>query len=112
MGRAERRRQQKMDKKKTRTYVLTQNDMDRMKNQMVEAVANELLESVFGISVMVLHDKFGELMRREVDGKSREERFFDMCLNLYDAYENGYLTLDDIRKTLQEECGAEFKRRT
>lgn len=86
MGRAERRRQQKMDKKKTRTYVLTQNDMDRMKNQMVEVVADELLESVFGISVMVLHDKFGELMRRE-------------------------LTLDDIRKTLQEECGAEFKRR-
>lgn len=26
-------------------------------------------------------------------------------------YENGYLTLDDIRKTPQEECGAEFKRR-
>ena len=112
MGRAERRRQQKMDGKKMRKYILTQNDIDRMKNQMAEIVAEELLESVFGISVMVLHDKFGELMRKEVDGKSREERFFDMCLNLYNSFESGYLTLDDIRKTLQEECGAEFRRKT
>ena len=110
MGRAERRRQERDKIKAQKTYNYTENDLKRIKNEMVEVVASEFLEAVFGISIMVLHDKFGNLMRKEVDAKCREERFFDYCIDLYDSYEKGYLTLDDIRQTLEKECGARFKR--
>lgn len=109
MNRAERRRQNRHDQKKTKTYTMTEEQMAILKNNMTEIVANEFLEAVFGISVLVVHDKFGELMRKTKDGKSREERFFDMCMKLYGSFEDGYLTLEDIRQTLCEECGAEFK---
>ena len=110
MGRADLRRKSREKIKSQKIYNYTEEDLRRIKNNMVEMVASEFLEAVFGISVMVLHDKFGNLMKKSIDGKSREERFFDYCIDLYDSFEKGYLTLDDIRKTLEEECGTKFKR--
>lgn len=110
MGRAEIRRKERDKEKTNRVYNYTQKDLNRIKSEMVEIVASEFLEAVFGISIMVLHDRFGQLMKKEVNGKCREERFFDYCIDLYDSFEKGYLTLDDIRKTLEEECGARFRR--
>lgn len=43
-------------------------------------------------------------------GSAEKNAFFDYCIDLYDSFEKGYLTLDDIRKTLEEECGARFRR--
>lgn len=111
MGRAELRRQQKQKNKSKKTYNYTENDLKRIKSEIVEIVASEFLEAVFGISIMVLHDKFGKLIKKDVDGKCREERFFDYCIDLYDSFEKGYLTLDDIRIALEEECGAKFRRK-
>lgn len=54
---------------------------------------------------MVLHDKYSQIMKREVDGKGREERFVDLCLDLYDSFEKGYLSLEDIHQCLWEEGG-------
>lgn len=110
MSRAQLRRQQKEKAKQTKTYNFTRADVDKLKSDMVSVVASEFLEAIFGISIMVLHDKFGQLIKKNVDGKCREERFFDYCIDLYDSYEKGYLTLDDIRQTLEKECGARFKR--
>ena len=106
MGRADRRRAQKKKEKKPRTYTMTSVEIAALKEDMAKTVANELLVKVFGISVMVIHDKFGLLMRKEIDGRSREERFFDYCMELYSSFEQGYLTLDDIKGCLWDECGA------
>ena len=57
------------------------------------------------IPVMVIHDKYPQLMRREVDGKPRAERFADLCLDLYDSFNRGYITLDDLADCLWEEAG-------
>ena len=111
MGRAELRRKSREKIKSQKIYNYTEEDLRRIKNNMVEMVASEFLEAVFGISVMVLHDKFGQLMKKDVGGKCREERFFDYCIDLYDSSEKGYLTLDDIRSTLEEECGTRFRRK-
>lgn len=54
MGRAERRRQERDKIKAQKTYNYTENDLKRIKNEMVEVVAGEFLEAVFGISIMVL----------------------------------------------------------
>ena len=47
-----------------------------------EAVSR-LFEELIAIPVMVIHDHFGEL--RKKDG--REERFAEMCLDLFDTVE-------------------------
>lgn len=106
VSRAARRRTERENEKKPRTYTMTSMQIAALKEEMTKAVADELLAKVFGIGVMVIHDKFGLLMRKEVDGKNREQRFFDYCMELYESFEQGYLTLDDIKNCLRDECGA------
>ena len=48
------------------------------------------------------------LIRREVDGKSREQRFVDYCLEFYRQFDKGLYTLDDIRAVLKDECDIEI----
>lgn len=110
MNRAERRRMEKEKAKHPKTYTVTYADISRLKDEMTQVIADELLAKVFGIAVMVIHDKFGKLIRKDVDGQSREQRFFDYCMDLYDSLEEGYLTLEDIRDCLRDECGAIARR--
>lgn len=70
-----------------------------------EAVSR-LFEELIAIPVMVIHDHFGEL--RKKDG--REERFAEMCLELYDTVEKGFVTPAELRQCLFEEAGVRFKR--
>ena len=72
-----------------------------------EAVSR-LFEELIAIPVMVIHDHFGEL--RKKDG--REERFAEMCLELYDTVEKGYVTPEELRQCLFEEAGVRFRRPT
>lgn len=69
-----------------------------------EAVSR-LFEELIAIPVMVIHDHFGELMKRE----GREERFAEMCLELYDTVEKGFVTPAELRQCLFEEAGVRFK---
>lgn len=110
MGRVERRRAERERNKKPQTYIMTATEIAALKAEITKAVADELLAKVFGIGVMVIHDKFGQLMRKEVDGRSREQRYFDYCKELYDSFEQGYLTLEDIRDCLRDERGAIVRR--
>lgn len=106
MNRAERRRMEKEKAKAPKTYTMTYADIAKLKDDMTQVIADELLVKVFGIAVMVVHDKFGQLMRKDVNGESREQRFFNYCMDLYDSFEQGYLTLEDIKDCLRNECGA------
>lgn len=105
MSRAQIRRDLRQAEKGKVVRTMTVAQIQQLKKEMAEVIADELLMKVFGISAMVLHDKFGMLMRKEVDGESREERFLDECMKLYQSFEKGYLTLEDIQQTLSEECG-------
>ena len=111
MNRAERRRVQRNQGKKEVTRTMTLGQIQQMKQEMTELVADELLMKVFGIATLVIHDKFGKLMKKEVDGKSREERFVDECERQYELFEKGRLTLEDIKETLKEECGITMERK-
>lgn len=53
---------------------------------------------MLGLPLMVLHDKWGF-------GKVRGERFIEQVLDLYDSFEKGYLSLEDIHYCLWEEGG-------
>ena len=69
-----------------------------------EAVSR-LFEELIAIPVMVIHDHFSELMKKD----GREERFAEMCLDLFDTVEKGFVTPAELRQCLFEEAGVRFK---
>ena len=101
MGRAERRRLQREQRKAQKTYNITQGHL----NEIKKAATNEATEVAFilmlGLPLMALRDKFGF-------GKVRLERFSDAVLDLYESFYEEYFTLDDIRKTIYEETGVKI----
>lgn len=109
MTRAEMRRRKK-ESGKTYTRVMTKEDIEKLKADMTKIVADELLAKVIGISVLIIHDHFSELIRILVDGKSREQRFVDLWWRTYEAFENERLTLDDIKDVLKDECDLVIRR--
>lgn len=113
MNRAERRKRAKLGLpvKKEPVINVKASDIQQIKENATTQAADTAFFLMLAIPVMVLHDKYGQLMRKEVDGKSREERFADMCLDLYDSFNKGYVTLDDLAECLWEEAGIKLERK-
>lgn len=108
MNRAERRKAAKagLPVKKEPVVNIKAADVQKMKQDASKEAADKafLLMLMLGLPVMVLHDKFGF-------GPVRCERFTDAVLDLYDSFEKGYVTLDDIHGALKEECGITIERK-
>lgn len=113
MNRAERRKRQKQGLPIIKEPVLNvkASDFQHMKKNAAEVAAETAFFLMLAIPVMVIHDKYPQLMRKNVDGKSREERFADLCLDLYDSFNRGYVTLDDLAQCLWEEAGIKLEKK-
>lgn len=85
-------------------------DIEKMKADAVREASNLTFKLMLSIPVMVLHDNYGKLNRLNVDGKTREERFAEMILDLYDSFDKGYVTMDDLMNCLKEETGMTFEK--
>ena len=76
-------------------------------------IIKEAIDTAFilmlGLPVMIIHDKYPQLMKKVVDGKGREERFTDLLLDLYDSVNKGYVSFEDLKDCLKEECGIEIE---
>lgn len=107
MNRAERRRLGK--KGHEPVFNLKSSDICQMKADATNEAVSKAFLLMLAIPVTVLHDKYSLLMKRTVDGKSREERFVDLCLDLYDSFERDYVTLDDLHQCLWEEAGVKIE---
>lgn len=109
-----------IERKKSKNTVLTVKP-DYLKDLCSQAVAKEaaklaadakaeavgrLFEELIAIPVMVIHDHFGELMKKA----GREERFAEMCLDLFDTVEKGLVTPQELRQCLFEEAGVRISR--
>lgn len=101
-NRAERRREAKQ---KEPTYTLNRSQIQQMKEECMKDAIDYAFRMMIGVPILVLHDKFAKLMRREENGKSREERFLDMMLAKYDEVEGDYTTLEEILEVIEDECG-------
>lgn len=116
MSRQERRR---LAMKKDPTLTIKQSELDRMiddavKNgaaKLAKKAKEEAIQKLFGqllaVPVMVIHDHFGALMKKE----GREERFAEMCLDLFDTVEKGYVTPQELMQCLKEETGMRIRER-
>lgn len=86
-------------------------DVAKIKKQASKNAADIAFLLMIAIPVMVLHDKYSLLMKKTVNGKSREERFAELCLDLYDSFEKGFVTIEDLHKCLWEEAGIKIERK-
>ena len=107
MNRAERRR---FAREKDPVINIKTSDIQNIKKQVTESATNTVFTLMLAIPVMVLHDKYAQLMKKTVDGKPREERFADMCLELYDSYQKGYVSLEDLEECLWKEAGMKLQK--
>lgn len=107
MNRAQRRKAG--IKKPEPTYNLNAQQLAGMKKEATNEAVHAAFILMLAIPAMVLHDKFGQLMPKEVGGKNREERFVDMCVDLYDSYVKVYVTLDDLREWLWDEANTKIE---
>ena len=80
---------------------MKKSDIEKMKVDAADKAMKVAFELMVSIPVMVIHDKFGQLMKKE----GREEKFAELCLDLYDSFQKGYVELDELRKCLEEEAG-------
>ncbi len=113
MNREERRKRQKLGLpvKKEPVINIKASDVLHMKSRATQEAADRAFFLMLAIPVMVIHDKYPLLMRREVNGQSRAERFADLCLNLYDSFNQGFVTMDDLSQCLWEEAGIKLTRK-
>lgn len=91
-------------KEKTPAYNFTWEQIQQMKKDAAKEAVSEVIELTLGIPAMVLKDKYGF-------GKKRLPEALDHMVDLYESYEMGYLTLQDIRKALWEEGGYKIEKR-
>lgn len=100
MNRAERRR--KGIKGKEPVLNIKAADIANIKEKAALEAMDIAFVMMMSIPIMVLRDKYGF-------GKKRLDAFSDYVLDLYDSFNKGYITLDDLRETLKEEVNIEFK---
>ena len=108
MNRAERRRTGK--KGHEPVINIKTSDINQIKENAIMEASNKAFFLMLAIPVMVIHDKYPQLMRRDVEGKSRAERFANLCIDLYDSFDRGYITLEDFHQCLWEEAGIKIER--
>ena len=108
MNRAERRRAGK--KGHEPVINIKTSDISQIKENAIMEASNKAFFLMLAIPVMVIHDKYPQLMRKEVDGKSREERFVELCIDLYDSFERDFITVDELHQCPWEESGIKIER--
>lgn len=97
MNRAERRKN-KQSAQKPKTYVLTEDQINKMKMDAVNEATHKAFLMFLSIPVMILHDKFGF-------GKQRLSKFMDYALIWYESVQNGETHLLELVKVARDECG-------
>lgn len=86
---------------KTPTYRLTLEQIKQIKESAVRQAVAESFILMIGLPVMQLWDHHG-FQPEDLD------KFTDGVMSLYDSYDKGYITLDDVRNAVKEEAGITF----
>lgn len=93
MNRAERRRAGKKDK--VATYTLTQDQIDQLKQEARDEAVEIAVTLMLALPLEVLKDNYWVK-----SAKRRLPKFLDKVLSLYDSWNKGTLTLEELREDL------------
>lgn len=83
---------------KEKPVTLTRKEVDKLKSD----ATSKAVEIVKLFPIWILRDKYGF-------GKKRITEFAEHYNELWDAYNKGYITLEDITNQLELETGLEYK---
>lgn len=107
MNRAERR---KLGLKNKEAVInIKRSDIDKIKKDASKESIELAFKLMLAIPVMVLHKNYGKITKLNVDGKSREERFADLCLQLWDDFNANKVSLNDLEECLWELAGIKLQ---
>ena len=82
---------------------LTDKDIKIMEENVKKELIDFTIMNYLACVALCLHDKLGF-------GHDRTCRFLRDVDNLFDSINKGYLSLDDVLKTVEEEIGITFER--
>lgn len=106
MNRAERRRAEKQaHKAKTATYNLTQEQIDKIKQEARDEAVDVAVTLMLALPLEVL---MGEGYW-EKTAKRRLPKFLDDVLSLYDSWNKGVLTIEELREDLWKYGGIKLE---
>lgn len=91
-------------KQKTPTYNCTYEQIQNYIKQGYNQAIREATNYSLAVPIMVLRDEFGF-------GKKRIDKFVDAYIKLYEAIDEGWLDINDIIKTINEETGVKIVER-
>lgn len=97
MNRAERRKLG-TSATKTKTYVLTDDQIQKIKDDATMVATRRAFLMFMSIPIMVLHDKFGF-------GRLRLNRFLEYATLWLESVQNNETKLMEIVKVAEDECG-------
>lgn len=119
MTRAEFRRADRERKKDETKYTLTASQLYAIRqeikqeyeekwrqgrSEIIDKVAKESFKLILCIPVMVIHDKLDLLTKSD----NPELLFAEECSNVYLAFQNGNVTLEELEEGLFDETGIRF----
>lgn len=91
-------------KKREPTINMRMEDVENMKKEATKAAADFAFLMMLAIPTMVIHDHFAEIMKKD----GREQRFVDLCIDVYKCYESGLVDIQELKQVLKEEAGVEI----
>lgn len=105
MNRAERRRKEKEQAKKEKTYTLTQSQIDQIRRDAVNDAVKISFTLMLALPMEVL---IGDGYWRK-SAKRKIPKFLDDLLSLYKSWELGVLTMEQLRADLWNIGGVEVE---
>lgn len=111
MNRKQRRNQQKQNKnlkkseKEQKFYMVSDEKIAEIKENARSEAIDEAFILMMGLSVMTISDHIHDLYKVKGHEKCREERFTDYVLKLWEEYNQGIFSLQDVMDCLKDECG-------
>lgn len=78
-------------------------DVQNIKKQATNEAVDTAFTAMLAIPMLVMRDRYGF-------GRKRLEKFMDEVFEVYDSFNNDYLTLDDMHKALKDEVGFTIKK--
>jgi hypothetical protein len=108
LNREQRRKQKKSQQKSEKTqkfYTVSDEKIAEIKQNAKKEAIDEAFILMMGLSVMTISDHIHDLWKVKGYEKCREERFTDYVLKLWEEYQQGVFTLQDVLECLKDECG-------
>ena len=107
MNRAERRKLGV--KNKESVFTMKKSDIEQIKRDATHQSMEIAFKLMLAIPVKVLSENYSKITKLNVDGKSREERFADLCLDVWHDFNENKVSINDLQDILTDKCGIQFK---